>query len=363
LKLIVPDIPIHTLSKIVAAIQSIDINPNIKEIKGEEIANYYNHPNISNEGILGNSCMNRMENEIFQLYTKNTESVRLIVYEEDEYLLARALLWKTNKGWVMDRVYYSNDKYFYTFEKYAKEKGYKNKNEINSSYTVKLNNSKFDKYPYLDTFNYLCINKKELCNDDIFENDDKVILLQDTSGDFEVIRNVRKEFEEIDTLKGAHINIKNLIKYSIDNKKFIKDLISDEFENYYSYPNDFLSSYDYIIKEYFNELNLKEIDNTINKDNYYEKILDFHQNYSSKYEDIVMKVIKLKYENYTWNDLHEETHGGELNYLEMDAREKIYWNNFIDRYCDLDILNDNLRKLYDKNYDKYVEIYNSIMYF
>jgi hypothetical protein len=90
----------------------------------------------------------------------------------------RALVWNVetlNDSYksitFMDRVYYTDDSDIYRFQNYAKEKGwgYKSNNnhyEIvnlviggnilsNTTITVKLENSEFSYYPYMDTLKYL----------------------------------------------------------------------------------------------------------------------------------------------------------------------------------------------------------------
>lgn len=369
LKIMVPDIPADILSNITSALQS-QLDYEIKLVEGIDIIIYYTYGDISSEGTIGRSCMNNMDEEFFYLYSENKGVVKLaVLLDEDDYLIARALLWKTNIGWVMDRVYYSSDKYEYLFKDWAKDNNYLTKiemerNEPEGGVKVELENSQFDYYPYLDTFNYICFNKSEISNDDLFYDDDEVAILNSTDGEFEPVRNVEISFHNpvvnLTDYKWAQ-ELTTFINYSIDYKKWLNDFIDDEFESFYTYPKEFLDVYGYFIKHNFNKLNLEEIYKDIDIENYKEMILDFQENYTSKYEDILRKVIEMRYskeEGYiSWAEWHDEIYGREIgSYENLSKREKESYDNFIRRYCNLDILEENLRKLHSENYENYERI-------
>lgn len=366
LKIMVPDIPADVLSNIVSALQS-EVEGEIKVVEGDEIVEYYTYNDISPEGTIGKSCMNNMDDEFFHLYSENEGIVKLaVLLDEYETLVARALLWNTNIGWVMDRVYYSSDKYEYQFKDWAKRNNYLTKLEMEDEFGVvriQLDKSDFEYYPYLDTFNYICFNKKQISNDDIFDSGDEVANLNGTDGGFEPVRNVELPFNPIHSLSDYKwaTDLTTFINYSIDYERWLDDFISDELDQYYSYPKEFLDVYDGYIKYNFDKLNLEEIDKDIDKDNFKEMILDFHDSYMSKYEDIIKKVIELRYskeEGYvSWIDWHDEIYGGDIgSYQSLSKREKEYYDNFISRYCELEILNDKLKELYTSNYDNYQRI-------
>lgn len=366
LKIMLPDIPADVLSNIVSALQS-EVEGEIKVVEGDEIVKYYTYNDISPEGTIGKSCMNNMDDEFFHLYSENEGIVKMaVLLDEYETLVARALLWKTNVGWVMDRVYYSSDKYQYQFKDWAKSNNYLTKLEMEDEFGVvriQLDKSDFEFYPYLDTFNYICFNKNQLSNDDIFDRSDEVSNLNGTDGGFEVLRNVELPFNPIHSLseyKWAR-DLTTFINYSIDYERWLDDFISDELEQYYSYPKEFLDVYDGYIKYNFDKLNLKEIDKDIDKDNFKEMILDFHNSYMSEYEDIIKKVIELRYskeEGYvSWIDISSCLYGGDIgSYQSLGKWEKEYYDNFISRYCKLEILNKKLKELYTSNYDNYQRI-------
>ena len=370
LKIMAPDIPTDILSNITSALQS-QLDYEIKLVEGDEIILYYTYGNnIDPEGTLGKSCMNNMDEEFFYLYSENKGVVKLaVLLDDDDYLIARALLWKTNIGWVMDRVYYSSDKYEYLFKDWAKDNNYITKremeiNEPKDGIKIELEKSKFDHYPYLDTFNYICFNKKKLSNSDVFYGDDEVAMLNSVDGDFEPFRNVEMSFHNPFTNLTDYKWVRELttfIEYSIDYKRWLSDFIDEEFESFYTNPEKFLDVYEYFIKHNFNELNLEEIDKDIDIENYKEMILDFQENYTSKYEDILRKVIEMRYskeEGYvSWADWHYEIYGGDIgSYQNLSRREKEFYDKFIRRYCDLDILEENLRKIHSENYENYERI-------
>lgn len=369
-KIMVPDIPADVLSNIVSALQSAPI-ANIKVVEDYDIIKYYTYnastPNdISPEGTIGKSCMNNKDNEFFYLYSKNKGIVKLaILLDEYETLIARALIWKTDLGWVMDRVYYSSDKYLYQFKDWAKHNGYLYSSDIENDghrMEIQLNEVKFKYYPYLDTFKYICFNKKQLSNYDIFDDDDEVAYLNSTEGSFELVRNCKNRFIALNSLSEYEISddLVTFIDYSINYEKWLNAIISDDIDYYSDEPEDFLDSYYSYIIDKFNELNLKEIDKDINKDNIREMILRFKDSYVSKYDDIVDKVINLKYskegEYRSWKDWHDEIYGeGAIPYFKLRKSEKEFYENFIMRFCELEILNDKLRELYNSDYDSYLE--------
>lgn len=155
---------------------------NIKVVDGEEILKWYLEDNYALSfgnrcGSLWNSCMRQRErNKFMRLYAKNPESVKMLIFLDDEgKLRSRALLWQEvvdRKGItykVMDRVYSIYDQDIYLFKSWAKENGYITKLEqsakceslfdINGTIVeidcyVTLKNHELSYYPYLDTFKF-----------------------------------------------------------------------------------------------------------------------------------------------------------------------------------------------------------------
>lgn len=172
----------------------------LKIVSGEELRNWYNQSNYAldrnqQNGSLWKSCMRYQERlKFLDLYVKNTNCKMLVMLVEQnnrEVLRSRALLWDdvevlesntelgTQKINVMDRIYSTHDSDIYLYKKWAEDNGYIPKWEQNVkshlffdikkepvkiSCKVKLENTKFEYYPYLDTFNLINLNEKFISN-------------------------------------------------------------------------------------------------------------------------------------------------------------------------------------------------------
>jgi hypothetical protein len=154
-----------------------------KVINGKKLRKYYYSNNYQYEqGTLGNSCMRHYSDQKYiKLYSKNKNIKMLILkYKNSNKILARSLLWETDNGYkIMDKVYYSLDKYVSGFNKWAKKNGYlirennnwnsctrfidKNGNKKELFLSVKLNRLN-NSYPYVDTFKWIDLNDKILYN-------------------------------------------------------------------------------------------------------------------------------------------------------------------------------------------------------
>jgi len=171
----------------------------IRSVTGEDIRywylvdNYYSK-SIGGYGTLGNSCMKYSKCQTyFDIYTENPGVCQLIIlteFEEGvEKLRARAILWQTDRGPYLDRVYYTDPSEEEMLINWAKE----NKNcelyfkKYNGNLSVKLESKKemYDKYPYMDSMTYYYITGRKLYNHEPNVPDDELILCQDTGGGFE----------------------------------------------------------------------------------------------------------------------------------------------------------------------------------
>jgi len=172
-----------------------------KIVEGDEIRKWYldrNYltPNGCAIGNLWNSCMRYNERQKFlDLYCKNPNIKMLVMttkQEEVEKVRARALLWDnvevTNSPVellsnikVMDRIYTVFDSDVQTFKKWAEQNGYLTKWEQNAKShqffdvkgepikikcKIKLPQSTFKHYPYLDTFPFYDLENGVLYNDE-----------------------------------------------------------------------------------------------------------------------------------------------------------------------------------------------------
>lgn len=148
----------------------------LKIVNGESIRDYYNYENYAGEGrgTLGNSCMKHEGcQRFFNIYTDNRDIISMLVMLDDnDMLMGRALLWNYESYKIMDRIYTicDEDLAFY-FKKWATDNGYLYKSEqnwYNTMFFESLNNKKQEikidirlkyydqsRYPYVDTFKWI----------------------------------------------------------------------------------------------------------------------------------------------------------------------------------------------------------------
>jgi hypothetical protein len=174
-------------------------------VSGDDIITWYNEKSYKESiGELGDSCMRYSRcSDYFDIYTKNPDVCQLLILKNSEGLIGRALLWTlentvngTNK--FMDRIYSIDEPTKKLFEKWSDENGYIRRSntkqhefdkfvlgdtQITAQISVKLNNFKFDKYPYMDTLKRLDVESGTLHNDK--EAKKKSYILTDTNGEFD----------------------------------------------------------------------------------------------------------------------------------------------------------------------------------
>lgn len=157
-----------TIEKFVNLFQSeVELENNamsfFKLVKGNEIKKWYHDKNhAANSGQLGNSCMRYTKcQSYFDIYTRNPDTCQLLIYEKDDKLLGRALVWTLKDGKrYMDRIYTIKDNIDILFVRWADE----NNVMYNSHGQMFVNLSvKWDidfiideeiEFPYMDTFMY-----------------------------------------------------------------------------------------------------------------------------------------------------------------------------------------------------------------
>lgn len=156
----------------------------LKVVEGDDIKTYYHINSYAQErGTLGASCM-KYDNcqDYLGIYTENTNKVKLLVMlNEDGGLMGRALLWDFDTNKIMDRIYtIADEEFVFQFKKWATDNGYLYKSEQNWYNTlffenlstekkelkleIKLDNSQFRRYPYVDTFKFFDEEKGLLLN-------------------------------------------------------------------------------------------------------------------------------------------------------------------------------------------------------
>lgn len=160
-------------------------------VTGRDISYWYDMERYqTRESTLGNSCMAEVNDDYFDIYTENKNCSLLILFSENgtitdgkyksKTICGRALIWTTEQGDIfMDRIYTNFDSDVSLFRRYAHENGWWCKSAQTSSYdfnatngviskpalyTVKLEKSIFDHYPYFDTLGYINIDNKIISN-------------------------------------------------------------------------------------------------------------------------------------------------------------------------------------------------------
>lgn len=147
---------------------------NLQVVKGERIRDFYYYESYaSDNGSLGASCM-RYDScqKYMDVYVDNTDVVSMLVMlNDDDALIGRALLWNCDGYKIMDRIYTTNDeKYAFYFKEWATKNNYLFKSNQNWFDTltfekigdkkqelridIKLPNSEYRYYPYMDTFKF-----------------------------------------------------------------------------------------------------------------------------------------------------------------------------------------------------------------
>lgn len=178
-----------------------------EEVKGDTIAYWYNKRNYEEgTGQLHNSCMAKVPDSYFQIYTMNPDKVSMVIYknpENTEKILGRALVWTLDSGIrFMDRIYCIKDSDIELFRQYAKENGiyYKKYNgssdsgqavapdgrETTLKLEVAIRKGYYDNYPYLDTLKYWNpsgkISNRKSSGDYILQDTDGEYTICDTCG-------------------------------------------------------------------------------------------------------------------------------------------------------------------------------------
>ncbi len=163
-----------------------------KLVSGDEIAHWYHISQYeTDESTLGSSCMAEVPPSWLDIYSKNPSCCSLLILFSDsgsiidgryesKKIKGRALVWKTDQGETfMDRIYYNNDSDVALFKNYAFSKGWwcrvtqSSGNRFNATngsaskvakYSVKLEKSRCENYPYVDSLNLINFDGKLISN-------------------------------------------------------------------------------------------------------------------------------------------------------------------------------------------------------
>jgi hypothetical protein len=183
---------------------------NFEMVTGDKIAYWYNmknydKPENSRGGDLYNSCMSRMDDETFDIYTQNPKVCSLLIFKSERDLskiVGRALVWTLSDGKrFMDRAYTSEPDLVELYRIYATDNGiwakFFNSNCPNSkaidpssgspvelgNLEVELEKKNYSYFPYLDTLKYYSPSKSILSNSrDNLKGFGEIWTLESTSG-------------------------------------------------------------------------------------------------------------------------------------------------------------------------------------
>ena len=183
------------------------VQDNLKEkielVSGDEISKWYKSKNCYSGGSLGSSCM--VNKDYFDIYTKNPESVNLLIMKSGDKIVARALVWKIKTSdpqlgftYYMDRVYTVKDHQEKVMMAFAEKQGWAyrtsggvyqrdvfylgKKNDVKMSVQIKKLEYVF--YPYMDTFSRYDYVTGLLWNDMTKNNKTRGHILTSTQGNF-----------------------------------------------------------------------------------------------------------------------------------------------------------------------------------
>ena len=192
--------------------------------EGSRISQGYRSKNYTYDGASSNPLLNSCMNDELHLvdFYSYVPVKLLVMLNSDEHIFGRALIWQTDRGLFMDRIYCAFDSDYYKFIDYAKTNNIIYKKENKSGPTVeyvkdgksswfpmiirlKFNIDEYNKdeftgkaidIPYMDTFIYG--QKSRLSNYEPLDN--KYYVLTDTDGEpLEVIPQYDVNGQRIDT--------------------------------------------------------------------------------------------------------------------------------------------------------------------
>ena len=279
-------------------------------VSGEEIKKWYLYENYEDQrGQLGASCMRHKGCQTyFNIYIQNPEVVSLVILKsakDDTKITGRALLWTSTLGnKIMDRIYYINDSDRHLFEKFAKENGWKSKDEMNwrelEENTIQLKKWNFDEYPYMDTYSYLSKEKGILSADEDLWPEQGYIRLQSTGGQFEDDDVVWSDYngEYIPRDEAAYCDRRG--EWVHEN-----DAIWLEYREEYAHPYDELCHSKYNDEDYFSDdcVYSDILEDYYLSDDSIEIIVDDHISYDWIHSDFEDSLVGIKIDGDTYKTL------------------------------------------------------------
>ncbi len=165
-------------------------------VSGEDIRKWYLYTMyVSGGGTLNSSCMKHKEcQEYLDIYVQNPDVCQLLVYVEDNKLLARALVWKLDPGrgfecrYFLDRIYTRFDHDEQKMKNWFSAKFMCGKNyhtyygDRTDNITISLIGWKYKYYPYMDSFGYIDIPSNKLILDYFANRSNPQVYMRYTDG-------------------------------------------------------------------------------------------------------------------------------------------------------------------------------------
>lgn len=150
-------------------------------VKGDDIKKYYHWESYSKDkGTLGVSCMKHDNcQKLLNIYSDSDQVSMLVMLDDENKLMGRALLWDLSPNKIMDRIYTIDDESLrFHFKKWATDNNYWYKSEQNWYNTLQFEQlgkekveleieakmDKFRYYPYMDTFKFVDIETNSVFN-------------------------------------------------------------------------------------------------------------------------------------------------------------------------------------------------------
>jgi hypothetical protein len=117
----------------------------------------------------------------------------MLILTNNDKLIGRCLLWETDKGKYMDRVY-ANDHIQNLFKKWAEENDYNlthyRNSQSNEQLTTKIKVDFNKPFPYLDSFRFMSFNEDDQNNTATLYTQEprgrRYFLLNETNGNFQL---------------------------------------------------------------------------------------------------------------------------------------------------------------------------------
>jgi len=122
--------------------------------------NYYQH-----SGSLGNSCMRYYNcQRYFQIYTKYPDKVKMAVLKRSGKIAARCIMWNIDGKFMFDRIYFINDETHNLLKNTLIGAGYETLFQVSQDFSLNIDLSGIQQFPYVDSLCNYDPNKKILTN-------------------------------------------------------------------------------------------------------------------------------------------------------------------------------------------------------